>query len=113
MPTTSERSDSDPSSRVLLYLQFLVWGGPTSSLKRAYRAPLRDSPLIPSPHSFSALMCETQESIQIKKHGPLCAVSFSRVVWFFYLLCYVTYAMKQLNLIKADPCKNIVNAKYQ
>lgn len=36
-------------------LQFLVCGGPSSSLMRAKRAALRDIPRIPSPHSFSAL----------------------------------------------------------
>ena len=40
---------------IFFYLQFLVCGGPSSSLSRANRAALRDSPRIPSPHSFSAL----------------------------------------------------------
>lgn len=37
------------------HLQFLVWGGASSSFIRAYWAALRDNPRIPSPHSFSAL----------------------------------------------------------
>lgn len=37
------------------YLQFLVCGGPSSNLSRAKRAALSERPLIPSPHSFSAL----------------------------------------------------------
>ena len=35
-------------------LQFFVWGGPSSSLRREYLAAERASPLNPSPHSFSA-----------------------------------------------------------
>lgn len=41
---------------VFVYLQFLVCGGPSSSLSRANRAALRERPLMPSPHSFSALI---------------------------------------------------------
>lgn len=47
-----ERSEFDS---IWTDLQFLVWGGPSSSLMRAKRAALREMPLIPSPHSFSAL----------------------------------------------------------
>ena len=60
-----ERSHWQHLLEVWLYLQFLVCGGPTSSLNKAYRAALRDSPLIPSPHSFSALWCDRKRKDKI------------------------------------------------
>ena len=56
--------------RWVTYLQFLVWGGPSSSLSRLYLAALRASPLNPSPHSIFALQIADDSTLYKLKNLP-------------------------------------------
>lgn len=54
------------------HLQFFVCSGTSSSRMSAYRAAFKDRPLIPSPHSFTAL--QVKRTIKMVHGSPTLAV---------------------------------------
>lgn len=61
-------------------LQFLVCGGPSSSLKRLKRAADKAKPRRPSPHSFSAL--QHRKKSFYREALESCSGSFFRALWY-------------------------------